>query len=287
MDPQLSQTSHLDFAAASILPAIMLSTCWMYLFFAACLAVTGDHAAQKPVTVFYIPHQDDEVLSMSVGIVNHLWHGHDVHVVLYTDGKPSDYAANNLNRDLRNNGGFEPLTKDEMVTVRNDEFYRSCLAMGVTHENIHIDPVSALNKSNLKDLILRYEDYLNKPNHKAMSYRDLARSHSVSGQALNELYNAGQVAKPPRFYIRLIQMESTLEFSSERGNSPVISGNYEGYRAEYQPYIAAAANQYLITDDKETMFQLGFYAFGEHSVGTKRFNSIKNNPRSKYHLPNA
>ena len=40
----------------------------------------------KSHVVFYIPHQDDEALNFGVGIMNHIAGGHNVHVVLLTDG---------------------------------------------------------------------------------------------------------------------------------------------------------------------------------------------------------
>jgi len=226
---------------------------------------------EKPVAIFYIPHQDDEFLSMGVAICNHIWYGNDVHLVLYTEGRPSDNALNSLNTDLINNG-FAPITKDEGVKLRINEFYRSALALGVKFENIHLHVIDPTIE-NLKELILYYELKYPGARHKAFSYNDIDSTHANAGVALLELYNNPAITIGARFYVRHIQMDSTYGY-------PVIGGSYETFQSAYQYFINWAYESYTKWEPA-----IGFYAFGKHSIGITRFIDVKSNPRSKYHLP--
>lgn len=244
------------------------------MIFLVCIFFMGFsvYAQAKPVAIFYIPHQDDEFLSMGVAIVNHIWYGNEVHLVLYTDGRPSDGALNNLNNSLTA-AGYPVMTKDEAILLRTNEFYRSGMALGVKHENIHLHFVDPTVEK-LKELILYYELKYPGARHKAFSYHDMDLSHAVSGQALLELYNTPGITIGARFYVRHVQMDGSY------GNE-VIWGWYETFKASYQHYMDRAYESYTRWDPP-----MGFYAFGVKSIGIARFDDVKNYPRSKYHLPN-
>jgi LmbE family N-acetylglucosaminyl deacetylase len=89
--------------------------------------------------IFYSPHQDDEVLSMSVDILNHVAAGREVIVVLYTTGKGS-FVQDVLNGNgtsaywgtLHNPylEGYEELTDDDFSVDRNREFQSSLGQLG-------------------------------------------------------------------------------------------------------------------------------------------------------------
>lgn len=284
------------------------------------LTASFNAIAAKPITIFYIPHQDDEVLTFSTAIVNHIWAQHEVHLVLYTDGAPTVGTVNgvlaklnaSLNDPIRvplsESIDRSPITPERVVNARNDEFMAAALALGVKRENIHFDPVHP-NKANLRSLILQYETLYSNgsqfPQHKTMSYNDVAHSHRVSGLALRELYEEGLIHHEPRFYVRLLQMEGNINtYAQERSTLGVsiIDGSLESYLPAYQHHTKAAIDSYLfhidVNDltninstyalrDWTAMFRMGDLAVGAyHSITPKRFLDIRNSPRSYYHNQN-
>ena len=73
--------------------------------------------------VFLIPHQDDEVLSLGVGITQAVSQGRDVWVVLLTDGSQSG-AYRHLNAQYG-------LSRADFVAARDREFLAALTALGV------------------------------------------------------------------------------------------------------------------------------------------------------------
>lgn len=51
--------------------------------------------------VYFVPHQDDETLSMSVDILRHIAAGRETHIVLFTDGGNTGarYVINGYNEN--------------------------------------------------------------------------------------------------------------------------------------------------------------------------------------------
>lgn len=98
--------------------------------------------------LYFVPHQDDEVLSMGVSIAQHVSSGEDVKVICCTDGSGSfvrtllndggsctkniNKTADNHNVDLSSgsSGGF--------VSARDREFKNACMKLGVKSSNIII-----------------------------------------------------------------------------------------------------------------------------------------------------
>ena len=93
-------------------------------------------------TLFLVPHQDDETLSMGAAIREHVAVNgpSTVAVVLLTTGESS--GARRVLREV----GYVPeatgkvervaLTKRQFVGSRDAEFYGACRALGVPHGNI-------------------------------------------------------------------------------------------------------------------------------------------------------
>lgn len=212
---------------------------------------------KKPVAVFYIPHQDDELLSFGVAILNHVERGADVKLVLYTDGEGSG---------LVNKMG---ITKAEFGAARDKEFRLSTRFLRVKPSNItYLNlPDGTVTKAQMEKIILKYEKMYPGARHKAYSYYDQHNDHKVAGQALNDLYNQGKVSDA-RFYINYGRYDTP--------GKPEIRNP-----KKYSRNIKMAASAYKKNNPK-----WGSYAIGYRSAGKHLFDNVVNNPQSYYHLPN-
>ncbi len=99
--------------------------------------------SRKRTILYFSPHQDDELLTMGVDIASSVQAGHNVHVILCTDG-----SASGVRKRLNNGKGcslhsgkhtYEVSVK-EFISARDTEFLESCRALGVPQEHIHISP---------------------------------------------------------------------------------------------------------------------------------------------------
>lgn len=102
--------------------------------------------------LFFVPHQDDEVLTMGVAIAQHVKDGDNVKVIMTTDGGGSQIIKTLVNgkscnkncdniTDKHNIG----LSRDGFVSARDREFKNACIKLGVKPENIIISTVRYLN----------------------------------------------------------------------------------------------------------------------------------------------
>ena len=74
--------------------------------------------------LFFTPHQDDETITMGAAIRHHLEYGHDVYVVLMTDGGASGARAKT------------GLNVYDFIDARVDEMTRACRQLGVQFDNV-------------------------------------------------------------------------------------------------------------------------------------------------------
>lgn len=237
-----------------ILSAMVLGSA---LFGGAAADAASPAPSKKPVAVFYIPHQDDELLSFGVAILNHVEKGFDVKLVLYTDGEGSGLV------------GKMPLTKKQFGAARDKEFSLSTNFLRVNQRNItYLNmPDGKVTKGMMKNVIQRYEKMYPGARHKAYSYYDQHNDHKVAGQALNELYNAGKVSDA-RFYINY-----------GRYNTP---GQPEVKNpGKYLHRLRLAASAY-----NKNKPAWGYYGIGYKSAGKFLFDNVLKRPQSYYHLPN-
>lgn len=232
------------------IPIILLAIGAYFFFAYDSPAKTGDNTI-----VYYIPHQDDEVISFGVAIYNSLQEGKDVHIALLTNG------ANSQVRKKLN------LTKKEFTEARNKEMEKALQALGVDLDN--------LSRRNFEDGELTVEqvenvmkEYVEKyPNaeHSTFSYLDPHSDHSNSGIALRNLIEEGIIPEG-KFYIGPnYEPEEDIEIEADP------------YDDSYYPIILAASQSYNIVDEEH-----GFYGIGWKSVPSQ-FESLESNPRSIYH----
>lgn len=204
--------------------------------------------------VFYIPHQDDETLTFGNAIMSHVQGGHNVHVVLLTDGSASVVKTQLGMTDL------------EFTQARNREFALALNFYGVKPENVSYRNIKdgALTVAKTEEIIREYEANYPLAKHKAFSWTDVHVDHKNSGQALKNLQTAG-VLTDARYYVR-------------RGDNPVgLTLTTETYNALHLPFYLAVSAAYKLINDR-----LGFYGIGYKSVSAS-FDSFEAQPLSRYH----
>jgi len=105
-------------------------------------------SAKAKTILYFVPHQDDELLTMGIDICSEAQKGNDVHVVLCTDGSKS--CVRSLLNDgqdcaLHGDNHHYNLSKQDFISARDAEFIESCRILGVMSENIHILPQRAVD----------------------------------------------------------------------------------------------------------------------------------------------
>ncbi|MEG1410464.1 MAG: PIG-L family deacetylase [Terrisporobacter sp.] len=231
-------------------------------------------------TLFLVPHQDDEVLSMGNSIIEHVKRD-DTHVLLFTDGSDSY-----VKKILEDNGKCSyhigihshDITKKEFTNARDIEFKESCKSLGLKEENIHIEenrlPDGQLTKAKAKDIIT---DYLEKyPGAKIKTttpygngYRH--KDHKALGQAALELYNDG-IIKDLRFYIEPYEYENFKEENQEIKTWNVLNTD--------EMKLHNAMNAYKVWKPYSDLR----YAIGYHSAG-KYFDFVEKDKKEYVHAP--
>ncbi|RDW19731.1 PIG-L family deacetylase [Oceanobacillus chungangensis] len=221
-------------------------------------------SANAGSTFYLVPHQDDELLTFGVSILRHLEVGHDVHLVLMTDGQ-SSAAIKSVNKKLKKN-----LTKKEFSAARTKEFKASAKALGVPEKNLHfynyVD--GKLKVGDVKKMVKEIQKKYLKARFKTMSYYDAHADHANAGKALQEMYNNGEV-KDVRFYLKSSQFKSKYKMIT-----------YDKYNKAFKPKLVAGVKSYNTWNPSK-----GYYAIGYTSVpGSMKY--LLSTPESKYHKPN-
>lgn len=109
---------------------------------------TRPKPVQANTILYFVPHQDDELLSMGIDICFEAQKGNDVHVVLCTDGSKSCVRSRlNDGQDcaLHSENHHYNLSEQDFIRARDAEFIESCRILGVAPENIHILPQRAVD----------------------------------------------------------------------------------------------------------------------------------------------
>ncbi|SEN79749.1 PIG-L family deacetylase [Lihuaxuella thermophila] len=237
------------------------------------------HAVLTTPAIYYVPHQDDETLSMAVDIAQHIDAGREVIAVLYTSGAGSA-AHRMLNGEISSGWwggyhnpateGYAPLDDAAFTAARTNEMKCALLQLGVKPENIHIRPVDddgAYSYNEVKNLVLEYATQYPGASHKAMSYHDSTYTHADGGRALNDLYNAG-VITDARFFV------SRYDWNQPRPGWIITPTTDQALRVKHAAKCYEAWNPVVNS-----------YAVGYHSVHNQ-FESMLANIQNKIHRPN-
>ncbi|BCB05775.1 PIG-L deacetylase family protein [Bacillus sp. KH172YL63] len=236
------------------------------LFFFHCnlINVSAEEPINKPVAIFYSPHQDDELLTMGHAITLYVHNGYEVHVVLLTDGSATN-AIHSVNKEVVKHY-LSPMSTKEFSDARNLEFIRSLSALGVERKNMHFsrlkDGKTTVNQ--VEETVLKYKTRFPEAIHMALSYHDDHNDHRNSGLALNNLFKNG-LLKEPKFYIQ----------NNERN---IVKGVYETYSSILDQPIVNATIPYKEWNPLRRMYSIGIISVPYD------FNLLERDPRSKYHL---
>ncbi|MCK4778913.1 MAG: PIG-L family deacetylase [Candidatus Lokiarchaeota archaeon] len=85
--------------------------------------------------IVFVPHPDDESYSAGGSIIKWLNEGHDVHIILFTDGRAGYRKAKEQN-ELEECEETR-ITEDELAEIRLLEAEAACELLGVKKENVH------------------------------------------------------------------------------------------------------------------------------------------------------
>ncbi len=236
------------------------------------------------VNLFFIPHQDDEALTFGAGIRNHLNAGDECHVILYTDGSASN-VFRQLNGEIKSSmhrkmldpklEGYAPLDRTDLIRYRNDEFLRSCLALGLPLENIHFvqqlrDGTTTVESC--ESLIREFTDKYHGA--RVKTFTDLGgnhRDHANMGSAALNLYRQEKIADL-RLYVEPYNLRQAKK--NKRGLQVLKEKPQSNKEA-----VVASLEEYKKWDPSLEQFAIGY-----HSV-RKEIDAAIANPISYYHKP--
>lgn len=221
--------------------------------------------------IFYIPHQDDEIVSFGTAIMNRLFAGDDVHLVLCTDGAGSNVRSelNGLTKCKTHDRTYHfGLTRHDFMLARNREFSWSAACMGVRPEHIHYRQHTAdgsMTGEIAEALIREFEQRYPGARHRSFTYTDPHQDHYELGSTLQRLYEDG-IISDVKFYIKTGEMQR-------------IEGIWEEATEEQLPFLRAANNAYRVFAPSIELYSIGYLSV------PRTFDIQLEKPRCKYHGP--
>ena len=241
--------------------------------------------------IFFIPHQDDDMLSFSTILKRYIDKGCDVKVVLMANGSKSKarltlngednricgthgYLHNPLEEEyMLKNINIEYIDETILSDYRNDEFYRALGVMGVPVENIYFSDTLVDDNSLSVDIAIKGISKILKkyPNSRVHTFFDKEYSnknhldHVNLGKACKKLYDNGDISNL-YFHVEPYVYDDYINTYSERYIYEYLSSNDES-----ENIIKNALNEYMTWEPKK-----GKLAVGYHSVKNYFDEAIKN-----------
>jgi N-acetylmuramoyl-L-alanine amidase len=256
------------------------------------------HPSSRPI-IYFVPHQDDEILSLGIDIRNEISLGRNVQIVLVTDGENSG-ARDILNGQYDSESPLpslagekvycswhhtyhdpvaehfqtQHLTFEQFSNLRTDEFKRALKGLGVHDDQIHIEALHAdnINIDNVDRIVKKYLALYPNADVRSLSWFDGHPTHSLIGQTILSLQHTGFIERYQAKYLlsvytdRFYPVEKPIQSQKEVMENPADLSN-----------LVDAANEYKRYDP-----QHGFYAIGYHSVDGQ-FDALLNNPYTEFH----
>lgn len=244
---------------------------------------------RRKTVLYFCPHQDDELLTMGIGICSDIRRKNNVHVILCTDGSQSSIrkALHNGKRcSLHEGTHCYDLSTDEFVLARDREFMDSCKALGIKEANIHIpekrDIDGSLSVENAEYLIQHYLSIFGNnalvctiaPDNGPSQHRD----HKILGTAANQLLYDG-VLRDVRFFIE------PYHFTQIKDNSQLIPANLTITKASARigNKIDAAIYAYSCWDPEDHRYAIGYHSvttvFEDFRKAKNSYSFMKHNPK--------
>lgn len=219
-----------------------------------CLVLTGfnsyinySHKKFKDYVVFYVQHQDDEVLWAGSAIVNAIKERgkNHVFVVLVSTGC-GIYVFNKYKK-------YENLTDTQKSEYRNREFLASLDNLGVKKENIILLPEKNVNGNTdfnyMEKVALIFEENLKSVTHIAHTYKlDDHLQHLKNGSVIQNLYNVGKI-KDAKYFVKP-KFADKITF-----NNKIV---YKANSIEDYEKVKNACEQYKLVDELEYREGIGY-----------------------------
>lgn len=208
--------------------------------------------------VFFVPHQDDETLTMGADIRAHYLAGRDIRIVDVTDG-----SASGVKNTMCQTRGY-CLTTAEFIAARRAEQLAAIRQLAPTSHVYYEKYVdNTLTVAQATSVINKYKALYPNGSYKTMSWLDDHHDHANLGTAMRNLCNAGQI---PNGDCRFEQFRRY--WLSKPISGGFIAGNVN---------VLAAYDEYFVWNPS-----IGRYAIGSQSVPTD-FDAAYADPRTKYH----
>lgn len=226
--------------------------------------------------LYFVPHQDDELLTMGIDICNSIAKGWNVHVILCTDGSRSRIRHRlNDKKSCSNHAGTHchALGIPEFIHARDLEFIASCQALGVPRDHIHIPKNRAVDgcvrQKDIEDIFLYYLDQFDSDvlvcaiasNNGSGQHSD----HKILGTVAETLLTQGKIKKL-RAFIEPYQWRKIRD--NARG-IPVAPYTVTAFGRNAQKIVQAVDAYSLWAPES------GRYAVGLHSVTTEFQDFLK------------
>lgn len=221
--------------------------------------VRAERHRRLPVTIWYIPHPDDETIFMGGAIASERQRRHIL--VLLTKGEASE-AILGTNRKLD-----QPLTREQFVDARDRELRAAAAQLGVAERDIHRAglPDGDVRGEQVLTLIRRYARRHPQASHRTMSYFDAHPDHAAAGAALREAHARGVVGDA-QFHLPVPQVVD------ERATRVRLDDLAVSYKL-------AALGEYCVWEPQE-----GRYALGRRSV-SELISYQRRTPHEEVHGP--
>lgn len=303
MNQSTRKTKLTLFFALSVLTLSLLGCSLVY-------AVSTDETPQKfvdtstpkpkPVAIYFVPHADDELLSMGADIVNHQRMGYDIQLVLASPGEHSGarFVVNGFREVWQgkkkvNNPIFcqwhntyhsadelkDPdhyLDTKEFGDARIREFYEVASRLGVPKENTHT--YDLINGKFTEDgLRAIYDEFLSKYPHaifRTMSPYDYHPDHAMMGKVLMKYEKEGKIKPIDTVYFLSIYKSRFTKY----GKLPVKQLKVGPMTKEESKRLQHAAEVYSLWEPEK-----GWLALGYHSVPQQFDSYFKNKTMVMHH----
>jgi len=231
----------------------------------------------RKTILYFVPHQDDELLSMGADICNNVLRHNNVHVILCTDGSKlsvRNTLANGEKCSLHPGKHAYNLSSEDFIKTRDSEFFDSCRAMGVPKINIHITrrrgvdgELTVAQAENIINFYLIL--YGRSSTVCTLSFTNGPSQHidhQTLGKAANNLLKRGKI-QDLRFFVEPYHYEEI----AENARMIPIEPTFVKASSRAQDRIKKAVESYSRWDPSKQR-----YAVGIHSV-QKEFDDLLEN----------
>lgn len=261
---------------------------------------TPVYAANANPAIFFVPHQDDETLSMGASIITHLNAGRNVYVVLVGDGTSTGA------RERMCNEGVACLTPEQVGEARDREFIAATSKLGVNPNNVIFERQKE-GMITIESAGAMYEKYIADPrfgktaSYISMSWLDAHPDHYSLGYALNaRCVPQGKGTSTPRLGDCRFYQSAIYQPAVWTGHFPTYedvatpSGAYYTMTGSNKTRLDNAAQEYYFQNYNESQ-SLGMtlpmdqrrYGIGWRYSVSDQFNYLKSYPRSWWHKPST